>query len=181
MTKQKKFIIAVAIQLAILFIIIITKVATLTGGTDVVLRIRPVDPRDPLRGDYVTFNYDISSINSYIVRDVNEIKNGNTVYVALREAGKYWTALTVSVKKPADGIFIKGKVVSGGVKNEGDIISPRQSSDIRIIYGIEEYFIPEGKGQDFVFGDKETVARVMVDKNGNPVLKQIYVDNNLWP
>lgn len=184
MTKQKKFIIAIALQLVIIFIIIIFKVAVLTGGVDVVLKIEPVDPRDPLRGDYVTFGYNISSINPHSAENPSEIKNGDTVYVTLREGNQYWNSTVVSIKKPVAGIFIKGKVIGGGIESKSDIIGDigfRQDSDIRIIYGIEEYFIPEGKGQGFIFGDKEAVARVAVDKDGNSVLKQIYINNELWP
>ena len=65
MNKQTKFILAIALQLAVIFTIIIFKFSVFTGGTEVMLRIQPVDPRDPLRGDYVTFSYDISSVSSY--------------------------------------------------------------------------------------------------------------------
>ena len=51
-TKQTKFIIAIGIQLVILFAIIIFKSSVLIGGTEVLLKIEPVDPRDILRGDY---------------------------------------------------------------------------------------------------------------------------------
>jgi hypothetical protein len=54
-TKQTKFIIAIVIQLVIIFTIIIFKIAVLRSGTEVLLRIKPVDPRDPLRGDHLTF------------------------------------------------------------------------------------------------------------------------------
>ncbi|PJC47845.1 MAG: hypothetical protein CO034_01100, partial [Parcubacteria group bacterium CG_4_9_14_0_2_um_filter_35_11] len=63
LTKQTKFIIAIAIQLVIIFSIIIFKMAVLTGGAEVLLRIEPVDPRDPLRGDYLTFQYKISNLD----------------------------------------------------------------------------------------------------------------------
>ncbi|MDP2926731.1 MAG: GDYXXLXY domain-containing protein [bacterium] len=170
MTKQTKFILAIALQMVIVFAIVIFKVSVLSGGTDVLLRIEPVDPRDMLRGDYATFQYsNISNLDSYIFGG-QQIGNGDTVYVVLRQSRKYWMAQNVQKTKPLNGeIALKGKVVSVG------------DSRIRVVYGIEEYFIPEGKGQGFSFFNKEAAARVVVDENGNAVLKQIYVDDKPWP
>ena len=171
LTKQTKFIIAIAIQLVIIFSIIISKTAVLTGGIDVLLRIEPVDPRDPLRGDHLTFSYEISNLDSYLF-NYSPIRDGDTVYVPLKQQGRYWTAVFgVQKTKPIDKkeIFIKGK------------ISSSYGNKIHIIYGIEDYFIPEGTGQDFTFWRQEIAARVSVDKNGNAVLKKIYVNDKPWP
>lgn len=183
MTRQVKFIAAIVLQVMIIFIIIIFKVSILAGGTDIMLRIEPVDPRDPLRGDYVTFQYEISNVYAYYARN-SQIKNGDTVYVILRQYGKYWIAQGVQKTKPVnEEFFIKGKVQSGGSDNQ-NLTSPNQRNgnyNLHIVYGIEQYFIPEGKGQNFSFWDKEAAARVAVDENGNVALKQIYIDNKLWP
>ena len=63
--KKSKFFLAVAIQLVIILLLLITKISIFSGGEEVLLKIAPVDPRDPLRGDYVTFRYDISDIGSF--------------------------------------------------------------------------------------------------------------------
>jgi uncharacterized membrane-anchored protein len=52
---------------------------------------------------------------------------------------------------------------------------------LHIVYGIEEYFIPEGQGRNFSFWNKEAAARVAVDENCNAALKQIYIDGEPWP
>lgn len=182
-SKQTKFILAIALQAIIIFAIVIFKMSILTGGTDVLLKIAPVDPRDMLRGDYVTFQYDISNLSSYISGG-QQIRNGDTVYVVLRQRGKYWFAPNVQKTKPTDGeIFIKGRVESGGVDTQSDIFQNKKISNFRIhiVYGIEQYFIPEGKGRNFSFWNKEAAARVVVNENGNAVLKQLYVDGKPWP
>lgn len=171
LTKQTKFIIAIVIQLVIIFSIIIFKMAVLKGGTEVLLRIEAVDPRDPLRGDHLTFSYEISNLNSYLF-NYFPIRDGDTVYVPLKQQGKYWTAIFgVQKTKPVDEgeIFIRGK------------ISSSYGERVHVIYGIEDYFIPERTGQDFSFGRQEVAARVSIDKNGNAVLKQIYVNDKPWP
>lgn len=191
LTKQVKFIIAVGIQVLIILIMIIFKLAVLTGGTEVVLRIEPVDPRDPLRGDYVTFQYDVSNIGSHLLLGAS-VQNGQTVYVVLKDqvGREYWIISEVSKSKPSDNsVFIKGVVRRGG----GDrVISSPSSMDrapikinrsvtLNIVYGIEEYFIPEGAGRDFNFFNKQALAKVMLDENGNAVLKQLFVDGQPWP
>ncbi len=184
LTKQTKFILAIALQVVIVFAIIIFKVSILSGGTDILLRIEPVDPRDMLRGDYATFQYsNISNLDSYISGG-QQIRNGDTVYVVLRQSGKYWMAQNVQKTKPISGeIALKGKVASGGIETQSDILSNQRfgGSRIHIVYGIEEYFIAEGKGQGFSFFNKEAAARVVVDESGNAVLKQIFVDDKPWP
>lgn len=172
MSKQTKFILAIALQLIVIFAIIIFKLSILTGGTDALLRIKPVDPRDFLRGDYMAFQYDISDVSSY-----NSMKDGDTVYVSLWQHGKYWTAQKASKTKPSDNaIFLKGKV-----SREDDIFN--ENNTIHIVYGIEEYYIPEGKGGSFSSWDRnsEASAKVAIDENGNAVIKQIYLDGKIWP
>ena len=183
MTKQTKFILAISLQAITIFAIIIFKMSVLTGGTDVLLKIAPVDPRDVLRGDYATFQYDISNLDWYIYGG-QQIRNGDTVYVVLRQSGKYWYAQNVQKTKPLDGgIFIKGTVASGGLEIQSDTFETQGfgNSNIHVVYGVEDYFIPEGKGRGFSFWNKEAAARVVVDENGNAVLKQLYVNDKPWP
>jgi uncharacterized membrane-anchored protein len=183
--KQAKFILAIAIQVAIIFAIIIFKLTILTSGTDVFLRIMPVDPRDPLRGDYLTFRYEISNLDSCLFADP-QVSNGDTVYVILRKSGKHWTAQEVQKNRPSNNnqIYIKAKVARGLGSGTGLLPDQRpESSLVHLVYGLEEYYIPEGKGSGFNLwsGDREVSARVAVDEDGNAVLKQIYLDGKPWP
>lgn len=183
MTNQTKFILAIVLQVVIILTIILFKLSILAGGTHILLQIEPIDPRNPLRGDYLAFQYAISNINSSLFDDP-QIKNGDFVYVALRQTGKYWVAQRVYKYRPrVDEVFIKGKVLHGTVRPQDDVFSFDRfgGSRVQIVYGIEEYFIPEGKGRSFSFAGKEASAGVVVDEDGNPVLKQIYIDGKRWP
>ncbi len=183
MTKQLKFSLAVALQLLIIAVMIVTKLMILTGGTEVVLRIAPVDPNSPLRGDYVTFQYDISELESAYF-DFARIKNGETVYVLLVKNGNYWIAQRALLKKPigSDQIFIKGMVTSGDIVDQTDVLNQQFTIPrYHITYGVEEYFIPEGTGRNFSFFRKEAAARVVVDDQGEAVLKGILVAGKPWP
>ncbi len=205
MNKKIKFFIAIIAQIAIVLVMVLFKVSVLKNSTDVLLKIMPVDPRDMLRGDYITFQYDISNINgghlieqpdeSYAPQDLykdENIKIGDTVYVPLQKIDNYYDLnydynATTLKEKPTDGrLFIKG-VISGGGKTEKYYVldeetpTPPSDSDFTVSYGVEEYFIPENTGRDFSFVNKEIFAKVAIDKDGNAVLKQVYVDGKPWP
>lgn len=186
LSRQNKFLLAIGLQLLVLCAIMLFKVSVLKGGDEVMLKIRPMDPRDILRGDYVTFQYDINEVR---LSDFNyaPVRNGDTVFVPLVRNGAYWSvACCVSKAKPPSSqiIFLKGAVASGGeqgANNGTDAFRrPLPSRNIQVVYGMEDYFIPEGAGQG---GQRfnNASAKVMVDENGRTVLKQIYVDGHPWP
>jgi len=174
-SKRNKFIIAIAIQTAILFFIILFKLLILSGGEEVFLKIRPVDPRDPFRGDYITFQYDISRIKGSLFDSSEKIKYGDKIYIPLLKRKNYHVATNrISKNKPDTGIFIKGAV--NDIRQKGDSLD-----EVFVSYGIEEYFIPENSGRNVNFNGQNTFAKVVLDKNGNAVLKNVYVNGKLWP
>lgn len=184
MSKKLKFTIAVVLQIAVLAFIIIYKTSISLGGTEVILRIEPYDPRDPFRGDYITFRYsDLSTIPAqYFTNNFSqELQSKDTVYVTLEQGGNYFLPVKISAQKPDNTkITIKGTVKKFNYAYETNEVLPYLES-VNIKYGIEEYFIHEGTGQNIFFDDKETVAKVAIDENGNAVLKEIYIDGKLWP
>jgi len=174
-SKRNKFIIAIAIQTAILFFIILFKLLILSGGEEVFLKIRPVDPRDPFRGDYITFQYDISRIKGSFFDSSEKIKYGDKIYIPLLKRKNYHVAANrISKNKPDTGMFIKGTV--NDIRQKGDSLD-----EVFVSYGIEEYFIPENSGRNVNFNGQNTFAKVVLDKNGNAVLKNVYVNGKLWP
>lgn len=90
----------------------------LMTGTTVLLAIHPLDPFDPLRGQYMHINYEISTLK-------HPFSEGETVYVSLApdEEG-IWRGQTVSKAHPG-GVAIKGRV---------------RGRSRRIAYGIEQFF-----------------------------------------
>lgn len=56
-----------------------------------------------------------------------------------------------------------------------------QIRSISVHHGFEEYFIPEGVGQNVPFFNHEVGAIVSVDEKGNGILKQLIVDGKEWP
>ena len=186
--KKIKFLIAISIQIVIIFTIIFYKLIIIGTGTEVILKIEPVDPRSPLRGDYVDIRYDISTIEGYEFGELP--RNGDTVYVYLIQSGKFWkvSRATTELIDSYDEIYIKGKVVSGGVdrnqyggNQNQSIYSERYDRIVNVDYGIEQFFIPEGAGSNFSFWRKDAQAMVKIDDRGTAIIRQIYVDGKKWP
>lgn len=186
-----KFAIVVGLQVAVILLIILFKLAILTGGTTIRLEIAPVDPRDPLRGDYVTFRYaDVSSIELY-GSTPRGVREGTTVYVPLRRSGQYWTHTNRVLTSPPDAeegveIFLRGKVTAVYDNNTPDVETWGKpnwgTTTVHVTYGIEDYFIPENSGRTLPWGrNAELSADVAVDDQGRAVLKQLYANNKPWP
>ncbi|GHV45778.1 hypothetical protein FACS1894204_05850 [Synergistales bacterium] len=104
----------------------------LTFGEQALLRTRPVDPRDLLRGDYVVLDYDISDLSNY-PEITQRGGRGDIVYVTLEKDGDgVAEASGASFTPPSGGLWIKG-VFSDGWSE-------------RVDYGIGVYYVPEGTG-----------------------------------
>ncbi len=184
-----KFFGVVAVQVAVMLVMIIYKFVILAGGTPIFLAIEPVDPRDPFRGDYMVFNFrDITTIDSYHFRqaeeydymvpsDAYEPNIGDTVFVELTSYSKHYQVSGVYPIKPKDKLFIKG-VVKYVKENTQDYYG---STQYEIEYGIENYFIPENTGREVSFQNSQIEAEVVVDDDGEAVLKSLYVDGKKWP
>jgi uncharacterized membrane-anchored protein len=178
---------ALVVQLAIIGSLVLAHYTTSSTGRSVFLKIAPVDPRDPLRGDYLTFTYDISRVEKGTFATTPE--KGQTVYVPLdRQGGPLWVVTGTPLSKvpdlrqieqsgeyPPDTVFIRG-VVQDVAANPGTAIV-----EVRMVYGIEEYFVPEGKAATFPVTTEDAVAKVVVAKDGKALLQQVYLKGKAWP
>jgi uncharacterized membrane-anchored protein len=134
------------LQTAILGYLVESRAAILRGGSQVLLKSIPVDPRDLLRGDYVILSYDISSIPAAVV-------TGDWPQAAQR------TRLTVRLSPQPDGFYRVAEaafgpltVLPGSVLIESqpfDFDGTRLAGDqsLHVLYGIERYYVPEGEGK----------------------------------
>jgi uncharacterized membrane-anchored protein len=165
MATLPKIAIVLAIQLLITSVVGFKQYTIWTGET-VRLDVGPVDPRDPFRGDYVTFRYEISRIDTDDVAG-DDYPYG-TVYVELREGDDgTWDAVAIHDDRERDfddTVLLKGEAESFG--GPGNLLN--------IDYGIEELFIPEGSGRDIPWRDVS--VEIKVDRFGNAVPRHILVN-----
>ena len=135
------------IQIGFLGWIIAGRAAILRDGQEVLLRIRPIDPRDFLRGDYVRLDYDLSRIKTDLIANIgsrDQPVDGDPLIVPLKpgaeglwEPQKAW--LGAADGAPAAGeVDIKGSVEGGWTLALGTTVS--------VDYGIERFYVPEGEG-----------------------------------
>jgi len=152
----------VLFQLLILLGLIGFNEVNLAFGKSVVLQTVPVDPRDLFRGDYVMLGYKISTLSN--IPGLWEVDEGGKAYVHLEQRGDVWEAVEVSRERRAEwDVCISGEVT--------DV----QTNKIRVQYGIESYFVPEGKGKD-IQRAKDIKVRVSVNRLGKATIEGLIVD-----
>ena len=168
MKNRIVLIVVSALFVVIALAMIYSKEKVLTDGTVIELETQPVDPRDLLRGDYVILSYKINNVN--FDKEFGEVTPGREVFAQLEKRGKYWEIKKAySEVQPDMGVFIQG------------IVKENRWQRNRVDYGIESYFVPEGKGKKIenLMGwntkDKITVE-VAVDKEGKAVIKQLLLN-----
>lgn len=154
----------------------------LSSGTEVRLRTVPVDPRDLFRGDYVVFAYPISVVATG--PDGASYRSGETVYVTLkRDADGFSRATGVSHERPAtsgDTVVIAGRVTSTSacaLNDAGELDCNGERRRLRIAYGIESYFVPQGEGRAIETTDKARIEVVVaVSGSGEAAIKRLLID-----
>lgn len=147
------------------------------SGTQVYLKLEPVDPRDLFRGDYAILRYEISdweSLPDCKGVEMGEFETGKTVFVALRvvdglgeplcKAASYAVAKMPTNADIGEVVVIKGQTTYGGWRG-----------DETIEYGIESYFVEAGSGIR-VEGGKDSKALVSIGRNGKATLVGLVVD-----
>lgn len=167
------FLAAVVLQILVLTGMIAGKAISQRSGDLILLRVVPVDPRDLFRGDYVILGYEISRIPPRgidglpVPRRWDDAPDwqGRTVYVSLvpEGDGQHYGGGAVSTVPPPPGVrFIAGTVVDPS----------------RITFGIESYFVQEGKGKKYedAIRNHQLSAEVSLTSRGHAQLRGLRIE-----
>ncbi|TPI83446.1 GDYXXLXY domain-containing protein [Mesorhizobium sp. B2-8-9] len=151
MTGKKLIISALVlalVQIGFLSWIIAGRAAILRNGKEVLLKVQPVDPRDLLRGDYISLNNNISRIPVKLIVNLPQGKfssDDTAIVVRLKKGSDgYWQPTAAWFGKApapagADEADIAGHVGEGwGLSDPEATIAPD--------YGIDRFYLPEGEG-----------------------------------
>ena len=168
------------IQVMLIVMMVVDRAGVLRDGTEVTLATRPVDPRDFLRGDYVVLNYDISALPAGVLKDMPSSGKGTVVYVKVAPKDNVYAAVSVHrepVPVTGDEVLIRGRASSGAT------CGPDNSSfcaDLRIRFGIESYFVPQGEGREIENARNEGKVTVVaaVTRAGRAAIKRLLVDGD---
>lgn len=134
-----------ALQIGFLAALVEGRASILRDGREVLLKVEPVDPRDLLRGDYVRLGYAISTLDRSLFSDQDAAAGpdgGVMVRLAPGEDG-LWHAVGARPAGAPAAVGDAGTVEIAG-RIDGD---PRGSPTVRVIYGIERFYLPEGQGR----------------------------------
>lgn len=161
------FAVLVAVQALFILGIIVREEGRL-GGLEIVLESRPVDPRDPLRGDFVILNYAAEDLGHLQAPQVSE---GATVHVLFEDRGRFW--------EPADVSGFGYPPREDWGDDQAWVRARVESSDpLRVSYpNLGNYFIPQGTGAP----PRPPEVIVSVSDDGTVRIKRLEIDSNSWP
>ncbi|TYC51363.1 GDYXXLXY domain-containing protein [Rhodobacterales bacterium] len=136
-------------QLAVIGVPLLDRLQVQMTGRVVPLELVPIDPRDLLRGDYVVINLAIGSID-IDVPGAREIERGDEVYVSLEVDGD----------APARPVAISRNREDAGDVAIAGYVRYATDDNLRVDYGIDAFFLPEGEG---LVVEQLDASRLMLD------------------
>jgi len=158
------------IQLALIALPLADRLDVQMNGTVVSLELIPVDPRDLLRGDYVIINLAIGRLSADLT-DADAVRAGDRVFVGLAAQG-------TGPAMPAT--IAKERAAAGAVAIAGTVRSVSQS-EIRVDYGIDAFFVPEGAGLKIERLDTgRLLLEVAVAGDGRALPLRLLVDGQVY-
>ncbi|MCA1298472.1 GDYXXLXY domain-containing protein [Stappia indica] len=162
---------AALIQLLLVALPLADRLSVHYSGVEVTLALRPVDPRDLLRGDYVILNPAIGEV------DVSEVGRPEN----LQAGDRVWTV----VEPDADGIFravdlLHAPPAAGRVALSGTVRRIAAGGRVLIDYGLDAFFVPEGRGREIERLDTSTLRLVVaVSADGRSAPLRLLADGKV--
>jgi len=161
MSEYKKLVIfSIILTFGIITAVIILAWPMISGKT-YILKTRPVDPFDALRGQYLTIRYDIGTLSQL---DLSSRDEGRIIYILLKEneSGGFWEYSGFSFEKPSNASFIMGKL--------GRIYG----NNANIEYGIEQYFFERRAS----FNTQNMRVEIKVSVSGQARISRLLDESN---
>jgi uncharacterized membrane-anchored protein len=164
------------VQTAAIGWMVTDRITLLKTGKEIVLPIIPVDPRSLFRGDYVRIDFPVTMVSSDLFPKNDKPRKVGAVFVTLQREGETWKPVAVSETAPKAGP--DQSVMQGRLAHNWWPGSGRTPHQVRVNYGIERYYVPEGKGiaLENAARDKKLAVVVAVDGKGRSVIKGLIVD-----
>jgi len=152
MTRRTAFWVLVALQALVPVAMAGLREADVAFGQHVLLRVEPVDPRDPFRGQYVALRYAIGGLAPA------GAVSGTRVYVPLHREGDVWAGTFATTSRPGGGTYIRGRIRGG-----------------RIEFGIEQYYADEDEARRLgaALAARSVYADVALGSDGRATLTRL--------
>ena len=163
---------AVLVQVGVLGWMAAEREWVLRSGKPMFLRTAPIDPQDPMRGDYVRLTYEIATVPKSLCRDgvtewfsrhediYNSRVRDRRVYASVRlKAEDLVEIVALSDRPPTEGLYLRGRAQAIHL------------STLEIRFGVEALFMQQGKARQF----EQTVQ---TEKAGVPLNVEVAVGAN---
>lgn len=164
-----------------------SRASILSSGTEIRLKTEPVDPRDLFRGDHVVLNYEISRFDLTSPEGDREFNRGDAIYVRLAPDAEGFARVVAAYKARPD-VRAPEVVIAGTVRSPGLCPSDEQRTlhcergrtGLRVAYGLESYFVPQGEGLAIERTERSRIEVVAaVAASGQAAIKRLLIDGKL--
>ena len=140
-----------------------------TTGTEILLDLEPVDPRDLLAGYYVIISTPLHSIDPEQVGGEADFERSADVYVVVEpDGGGSWQPVSIHSERPEAGVFVHGKV---------QWVSP---NTIRAHFNLERYYADADTAQALEIrrqaGPDSLRLIVSVGSDGRAIIRGLEID-----
>jgi uncharacterized membrane-anchored protein len=157
---------SVVLLTSLLGAMVFERVQHLRNGREIVLAIRPVDPRDLFKGDYVRLGYDIASPKPDLLTAYNN-RRDLPVFVLIEQGATdpAWTVVAVTEQWPV-------------TVAANQVVLTAKANYRTLQYGIERYYIPEGTGPKLEDQARtgKLAAIVAINSKGKAAIKGLMLD-----
>ena len=135
----------------------------------------PVDPRDMMRGEYITLGYEFSRLPEDVELIDERIKSYKTNTNFNQKTIDVYVTLKFNLKED----IYKGVFFGSTPPTKGRYLRGKLNSNNRIEFGIEAFYLQEGKGQIYeqAIREKKLVAEVYLAPDGSAQMKKVHIIN----
>lgn len=151
MSKERGFVLAVIVQLVFILGVIIHKETILTGGHEIRLRLRPLDPRSLLQGDYVILRYQT-------LNNIPKVE-GQTIEIVLKQ-------------RPGQNEWLYERLHRGRALAPDEVLMRgTKTQQGEWDFGIGQFFVEAGTGRKVERTMQWAILRVSAD--GEAIVKRV--------
>jgi uncharacterized membrane-anchored protein len=138
-------------------------------GTDVILDLEPVDPRDLLAGYYVIISTPVHRIQYDSVEGDRDFSAHDDVFVSIEpESDGSWSPVSIHRTRPANGVYLHGKVQTAS------------TDGITAHFNIERFYADETTAQALDqrrFSDRDSMRLIVsVGNDGRAIIRGLEIE-----
>jgi len=135
----------------------------------------PVDPRDMMRGEYIILGYEFSRLSDDVLLLDETIKSYKINQHSNQKSIDVYVTLKFNIKED----IYKGIFFASTPPTKGRYLRGKLNSNNQITFGIESFYLQEGKGKIYeqAIREKKLVAEVYLAPDGSAQMKQVHIIN----